>query len=168
MRRKSDLFIQHLASVHSLGLEDDCDVKNEPTVVVYHGVTVDETAMISVRHHDELALDIYRHRTNTAGPAIGQVAAAIVAVAQSRWQRTVIGTVIIADDHDVAIAVVTATPVVAVAAVPIATIIAIPTVVAVAAVITNLDAAVSASALVSGFRAIDEHCSAQHGNGDHD
>jgi hypothetical protein len=41
-------------------------------------VTVDEAAMISVGHSDELTLDIHRHRPNSLGPSGRQIAGAIV------------------------------------------------------------------------------------------
>jgi hypothetical protein len=62
-------------------LEQHRDVENEPAIVVYHGVTIDQTAMISVRYNNELAFDIHRHRPDALRPSRGQVASARVAMA---------------------------------------------------------------------------------------
>src|SRR5262245_50262830 len=81
-------------------LEQHRDVEDEAAVVVDYRATVDDTAMIALRNHDELRLEVHRHRTNSALPAHRQVAASVVVHAgHAPRQRTIVGPIVVAN-HD--------------------------------------------------------------------
>ena len=141
-------------------LKQHRDVQNEPAIVVYHGVTVDEAAVIPIGHRDELTLDVHRNRANPLGPSGRQIAGAIVFLLQPRRQRTIVRTIVITNHHDVAAAIVAITAVISIVSI-VALVPVISTVVALVATAALM------SLLVSGFRAIDKYSSAKQCTGDY-
>src|SRR6476620_9753175 len=93
-----DLMVVFIYAPRATDLEQHRDVENEPAVVVDHGAPVDDTAAIAGGHDDEFRLEVHGHGTDSPLPPDRQVAATVVMSRKTGRQRTIVRTVVVAND----------------------------------------------------------------------